>query len=57
MYVRKLQKNFFEVLHNSYDQVFVRELLMELVPEDVQIEVVNRFNEYLAELNARKAER
>ena len=46
---KKSQSAFMEVLYNSEDQVTLRLLLDELVPEDVKAEVVRRFKEARAE--------
>ena len=53
MNIIKHRGTFAKVLWNCDDQVIVRELLKELVPEDIQHEVVKRFNLNADEHNAR----
>lgn len=47
----KPRKTFEEVLLNSDDQVIVRKLLMELVPEEIKEEIIRRFNEHALAYN------
>ena len=47
------RESFREVLHNIDDQVIVRQLLVELVPDAIKAEVLNRFNQHAREWNER----
>jgi rubrerythrin len=49
--LRKHRKTFPDVLYNCDDQVIVRQLIDELVPEQVQLEIVNRFNAHVDRYN------
>ena len=53
MNIIKHRDTFAKVLWNCDDQVIVRELLKELVPGYIQLEVVRRFNRNADEHNAR----
>ncbi len=47
------RQTFAEVLGQSDDQVLVRQLLMDLVPEDVKWRIVFHFNKSISERNLR----
>jgi predicted HicB family RNase H-like nuclease len=53
--LRNHRDTFDKVLINFDDQVIVRKLLSELVPEDVKQEIVRRFNQDADEYNERCA--
>jgi hypothetical protein len=46
------RSTFREVMENSDDQVTVRELIHELMPDDIKAEIVCRFNARVDERNA-----
>jgi hypothetical protein len=52
----KHRDNFHAVLVNSDDQVIVRDLLDELVPDEVKARIVAAFNRHVDEYNVRAEE-
>ena len=53
-YEMKPRFTFHDVLWNWDDQVTVRQLLEELVPEDVKSMIVVRFNQHVEQYNSRR---
>jgi hypothetical protein len=49
----KTRDDFSSVYGNLDDQVIVRRLIEELVPENIKQEIVWRFNKYVSERNLR----